>query len=246
MSDRNNEKGAVDQEQLEAFLSTAPPELQGWAEQQRTAASHPVKPGPEPKPQIAKNINKVLVALLVAAIVLLVKEWGTPPVATEANPNVAPHGDMSGASSGMTDFAELDTERETELKAQIEKNPDDVDARYELGKMYSDSGLWQQAQPEYEAVLEREPEHLDALLADGVIQFNLGEIDEAVATWQKAADVAPDRVEPQFNLGFAHLAKEPSDKDSAIAAWKKVIELEPDSDLAKTAQSHIDGVSKES
>lgn len=241
---QSNRKGAVDQEQLETFLATAPPELQAWAQEQRTAATRP--PKKEPKPQIAKNINKVLVALLAAAIVLLVKEWGTPPATPEANPSVAPHGDMSGTDSGMTEFAELDTAREKELQDKIEKDPDDIAARHELAKMYSDSGLWQQSGPEYEAILERAPEDLDALLANGVIQFNLGEIDKAVETWEKAASVAPDRAEPQFNLGFAHLAKEPSDKDSAVAAWKKVIEIEPDSELAKTAQNHIDGVSKES
>lgn len=200
----------------------------------------PAKSAKVEKTSTARGINKVLVALLAAAIVLLVQQWGQP----DATPEVAeaPHGDMSGYE-GMTSFDTLDAVRVTELEAQLEKDPTDLSAKRELAAMHNDAGLWDKAAEYHQLVIEQVPADVDSLLALGVIEFNLGDVDAAEETWLRAVDADPALPEPYFNLGFAYLGKEPSDKDKAIEMWEKLVEVAPDSSLAQTAQTHIDGVS---
>lgn len=193
------------------------------------------------KTSTARGINKVLVALLAAAIVLLVQQWGQP----DAQPEVAqaPHGDMSGYS-GMTNFDALDDDRVAELVAQLESHPDDIGAKRELAELHDDAGLWDQAAEYHAAVIEQEPADVDSLLALGVIQFNLGDVEASEGTWLRAVDADPTLPEPYFNLGFAYLGQEPAQRDKAVEAWEKLIEVAPDSSLAQTARTHIDGITE--
>lgn len=188
----------------------------------------------------ARGINKVLVALLAAAIVLLVQQWGQPDATPDAAQ--APHGDMAGVA-GMTGFAVLDDERVAELEATLENRPDDVDALRELAWLHNEAGLWDEAAEYHRAVLEQEPADVDTLLSLGVIQFNLGDVEAAEATWLRAVDAAPTQPEPYFNLGFAYLGQEPARTQKAVESWEKLIEVAPDSSLAQTARTHIDGIS---
>lgn len=248
----------VDREELDEFLASAPEGLRSWAEAQRSSLQEGAEAdATEPKPKTAakrrqktektstaRGINKVLVALLAAAVVLLVQQWGQPdePAA------VAPHGDLSG-TGGLEGpaggFEALDEERVEELEAELESDPDDIDAKRELATLHNDAGLWNEAAEYHEQVLEQVPADVDSLLALGVIQFNLGDVDAAEDTWQGAVEADPSLPEPYFNLGFAYLSKEPADNAKANEMWQKLIDVAPESELAKTAQSHLDAIAEE-
>lgn len=238
----------VDPKELDAFLATAPESLRAWADAQRDAISS--GPGveeledagtlPDEEPQrkrtskapIASGVNKVLVALLAAAIVLLIQQWGrtTPTAAPSSQPSM----------QVSREFDALDEKKAEELKKKAEEAPTDPAPLRELAKLYHEAGLWQEANEYQLKVLKLAPDDFDALLAVGVFYFNTGDLAKAEQHWVKATEVSPDHPEGYFNLGFVYLAKEPAEKERAVAAWKKVIEVAPESDLAKTAKSHID------
>ncbi len=184
----------------------------------------------------ARGINKVLVAALAAAIVLLVQQWGQPD-APSAGP--APQGDAPVATAG---FSGLDEERVAVLEAALAEDPDDLSANRELARLYNDAGLWNESADYHQRVLEQAPTDLDALLALGVIQFNMGDVDAAEATWLRAVEAHPDQPEPYFNLGFAYLGMEPAQGEEAKEMWETLIAVAPDPELAATARSHIDAL----
>lgn len=259
-----------DPRELEAFLASAPESLREWADAEIAslhskeeagdgapagrggadgapsasadlAGKGPVGKRRKPeKTSTARGINKVLVAALAAAIVLLVQQWGRPAPEPQAAP---PHGDVAAMPSQMTEFEKLDQQRVDELKGVVEKHPDDVAALRELAQLHNKAGLWDEASDYHTQVLEHEPNDVDSLLSLGVIQFNKGQLDEAEATWLRASEAKPDMPEPYFNLGFVYVAKKPSEIDKAKEMWQKLIDVAPDSELAKTAKSHIDSVS---
>ncbi|RRD47203.1 tetratricopeptide repeat protein [Tessaracoccus sp. OH4464_COT-324] len=248
----------VDPKELDAYLATAPPNLREWADAQREQLAlgptlaelteADALPDDETRPPIkaaasgiASGINKVLVALLAAAIVLLVQQWGRPTQQVAQSP----HGDMNAMQQGMTQFAQLDNKRVEELKKQLEDEPNNVAALKELGKLYNDAGQWQESLDFQNKVLALTPDDYDALLASGVIHFNLGELAKAEESWLKATKSAPDKPEGHFNLGFIYLAKEPAEKEKARQSWENLIRIAPDSQLAETAKSHLEQLDKE-
>lgn len=252
MGERAAEAVTVDRQELEEFLASAPESLREWADAQRAVASPgadedavpaaPVRTSNTAGPQqssTARGINKVLVALLAAAIVLLVQQWGQP------EPQPAAQAPQNGIAAGATGFGSLDEARVAELETMLEKDPDDIGAKRELAELHNDAGLWNEAADYHQQVLDQEPDDIDALLALGVIQFNMGDTDAAEASWLRAVDVDPQLPEPYFNLGFAYLGKEPAQNDRAKEMWEKLIAVAPDSELAQTAKSHIDGISGE-
>lgn len=203
----------------------------------------------------AKQINKVLVAALAAAIVIIIQQWGGPSQAGVPNAAEMPDGhpdvsEMEGGAAGqapaggMSEFTEADPEKVAELEKKIEENPKDVAAMSELGSLQHSAGQWEESRKWQERILKIEPDNVDALLALGVIQFNTDQVDEAEKTWKRVSKLAPDQPHSYYNLGFVYLAREPVDNDALRAAWEKVIELDPDSDMAKTASDHLDRLEK--
>ncbi len=237
----------VDPKELDAFLATAPESLKAWADAQRDAIS--AGPGaedledadtlPDDPPRkrasqapLASGVNKVLVALLAAAIVLLIQQWGRQT--QTAAPSSQPSMQIS------QEFAALDEAKAEELKKKAEEKPTDPAPLRELAKLYHEAGLWQEANDYQVKVLKLVPDDFDALLAVGVFYFNTGDLAKAEQHWVKATEASPNQPEGYFNLGFVYLAKEPAEKERAVTAWKKVIEVAPGTELAKTAKSHID------
>ena len=250
----------VDRDELDRFLATAPEGLREWPDAQRDALSDAPsleelsddeEPDEDPaaaapaRPRTtstARGINKVLVALLAAAVVLLVQSWGRTPAQEPAMP--ASHPSVSVSAPAVT-FEELDEQRVAELEAKVKANPDDLASLRELAKLHDAAGLWQEANQYQRTILAKDPKDFDALLADGVYRFNSGDVAGAEQAWTTATKVAPDKPEGYYNLGFAHMARQPADKAGAKAAWEQLIEVAPDSELAATAKAHIERLDKE-
>ncbi len=189
------------------------------------------------------KVNLVLVTLLAAAVVIIVQQMGRPAPTQGASgelPSSHPSISSGAQPSGMTEFDEVDQARVDELTAAAEADPTNVDIRMELGELLLNAGLYQDALVWFNQVLEIDPNHLDGLLASGVAAFNLGMDVEAEAHWLKATEVAPERPQPWYNLGFLYMAQTPPDYDKAEQAWNKVIELAPESELAATAAAHLE------
>lgn len=258
-----------DPEELAAFLASAPASLRGWADEQlalldapATAAALTADEGvgieafvdaedldearaPQGEPDSGSGrpparvgrVNLVLVTLLVAAVVIIIQQWGRPATHPETSaPTSMPSG---SAPSSLATYAPIDAEREAELKAKLEADPSDITSRQELSERYLAAGRFQEAIEHLTIILEADADNLDALLAIGVAEFNTGQDEPAEQHWVRATEVAPDKAEPWFNLGFLYLARTPPDYPAVERAWGKVIELAPGTELAQTAEAHL-------
>ncbi len=256
-------------EQLEAFLASAPDELKAWAQQQlddlgaepvpapadssdavgleavlddADLEPEPVRPvaagpaGDKPRSGVA-GVNKLLVVALVAAIVIAIYAVGNRASSPTASPS---------ASMPVPTASALDQAAVTDLKNKVAANPADIESLRELGRLYYEAGEYQEAAGWQQKIVDQRPDDLDALLALGVAHFNSGNLDLAEKSWTKAAEVAPDRAAPHYNLGFLYLSKTPPDYDRMGQEWAQVVALEPESEMAKTVQGHLGRLSSAS
>ena len=110
----------------------------------------------------------------------------------------------------------------------------------DLGKLYFDSGLYQDAVVQFEKALQLAPDDVEVLLSLGVAEYSLNNYAAAEQHWLRATEVAPALPEPWYNLGFLYLSLDPPDADRAEQAWGKVVELVPGTSMAATAQQLLD------
>lgn len=134
----------------------------------------------------------------------------------------------------------LDTQRIEELTAKLEKAPTDTVAMRDMANTYFQSGQFEDAAVWQAKVLELEPKNSDARLALGAAKFNSGDPAAAEEEWRQVLADEPTNAEAHYNLGFMFLSKNPPDVEGAKAEWAKVNELAPGSELAATAQAHLD------
>ena len=88
------------------------------------------------------------------------------------------------------------------------------------------AGRLAEAERGYRGILERSPDHCDALHLLGVIAFQAGHLHDALALIGRAAALRPDAAPCRNNLGLVleRLGRD----DDAEAAYRKAIELDPD------------------
>jgi len=76
-----------------------------------------------------------------------------------------------------------------------------------------------------EKTLAQRPDDADTLNKLGQVMVSLGQIDEAMARFERAATIAPDKWAYQFNL--AHAASQLLLWDHAVAAYRRAKALQP-------------------
>jgi len=175
--------------------------------------------------------------LLAAGALVLGMAWA---VYTLGDTSGLPEGHPSVSESTAAVQATLDEAKVAQLTARIQADPSDAaslralaEEYFRVGR-YADSATWQAK------IVAQKPDDVDARLILGVAYFNDGQLDAAEEHWTKAADLAPTSPDPWYNLGFLFLSRNPPDCGRVESAWRKVIELAPDSDIARTAQNHLD------
>lgn len=94
----------------------------------------------------------------------------------------------------------------TQLKAELDKDPTNVDKRVLLGNIYYDAEKYDEAIPFYEQALKLQPKDANVLVDLGVCYRFEKRYDEALALFDKALAVEPDKKQALFNkavvLGF--------------------------------------------
>lgn len=76
-----------------------------------------------------------------------------------------------------------------------------------------------------------EPEHPLVQTVEGMLALQAGEVDKAIATLSRAADGAPDDLQPRYALGFAYMAKQHF--AFAEQAFRSVIARLPDAGMLR-------------
>lgn len=123
------------------------------------------------------------------------------------------------------------------MQARLAQTPDDVEALFRLGvafqaqadatpagqvNAYRDS-----ARVAFDAVLERDPQNVRALVHRGLVLEDLNKPADALASYEKAAALAPNDPLPRINLGsllYFQFHKTFEAKNELV----KAIELDPD------------------
>jgi tetratricopeptide (TPR) repeat protein len=80
----------------------------------------------------------------------------------------------------------------------------EVSARFNHAVELQRRGALEEAATEYRALLNANPEYVEALANLGAVLSRLGQYDESVKAYQRALSLAPDATTILFNLGIAH------------------------------------------
>ena len=156
-----------------------------------------------------------------------------------------PAGVGGSASSAQQPAAkQVNQARVAELKATLDKDPKNVDALFELGEMSFEADQWQDAIDWFTRLLEVDPGNLHARTDVGTANFNLGHYDLAKQAWEDVAARDPSDPQVHYNLGFLYANSGTPDLDKAFKEWEMVVQLAPGTDLARTAQAHLDALRK--
>jgi cytochrome c-type biogenesis protein CcmH len=108
---------------------------------------------------------------------------------------------VTGNTPSMAPAAGAVDPEEARAKAAVDKNPDDLEARLDLARVYLGRqdmmGVWNETQ----FVLARNPQHPQALSYQALVRLAMGQSDLALDMMKKALATAPD-----FLDGYVHIA----------------------------------------
>jgi Flp pilus assembly protein TadD len=123
------------------------------------------------------------------------------------------------------------TQQLASLKEAIAKDPNNFDALVQLGGMYMDAAKFPQAAEYLEravAIRDDASTRIDL----GVCYKQTGQLDRALAEFQRAATMAPDQWQPIFNEALVLVDLHRMDEARTLAA--KLQQMKPgDPDVAK-------------
>jgi tetratricopeptide (TPR) repeat protein len=140
----------------------------------------------------------------------------------------------------------VDEAKVADLMAAYQADPTDQTTLLALADEFYAGALYDQAATWLDKLLAISPDHIQGLLARGAVYFNLNDLANARAAWNKVATLEPDNVEVHYDLGFLYLNQAEPDWAGVQAEWTRVIELDPSSPLAQTVRSHLDSLAASS
>lgn len=111
----------------------------------------------------------------------IVQQSGTGPMQGAPNPGAAAAGGPPGPV-----MAEVQRYR-----AQLERNPNDVEALMGLGKLELEAGMYAKAEEGFARVARLQPSNAEALFGEGTAAQALGQRDRAIAAYKHVIDAAP-------------------------------------------------------
>ncbi len=120
-------------------------------------------------------------------------------------------------------------------EALLAHTPDDAMARFQIGVSWHDDNRLAEAVHWYEAQLARTPALAGVWLNLGAAHFELGDIDAALAAWQRAHLAAPDDVRPLSRAAAA--LGERAALPEAIERLSRAIAIEPASATLRFARA---------
>ena len=134
---------------------------------------------------------------------------------------------IAGPSEESQRKASVDHEGEIkQLKAALEKDPNDLPTLIELGNAYFDSDRYQEAIEVYLKALAVDPKNPDVRTDMGIMYRKLGQFDKAIEAFRQAAQDQPMHANSRFNLGIV-LKYDKNDLKGAVQAWEEFLKLEP-------------------
>ncbi len=116
----------------------------------------------------------------------------------------------------------------TGLKKVIEKNPNDVEAVYDLGRSYLEQDDYKNAVPEYQKAVALNPTRNTWMYELGLLYYNIGDFKNALSYFIMAEKAGYTKSNDFYeNIGFAYLNT--GDVVSGIKNLSTVLERNPNS-----------------
>ena len=114
---------------------------------------------------------------------------------------------------------------ESNFKRSIKIYPEYINALYNLGVFYFETGRPELAFKTYSDLIKIKPDHVNSLNNMGTILFNLKQYDNAIIYLNKVLEINPNHSDALVNIGaISHNTGNPT---KAIAYYKKALENAP-------------------
>ncbi len=125
-----------------------------------------------------------------------------------------------------------------QIKAELAKDPKNVEKRVMLGNIYFDAQKWSEAIPWYEEAVKLAPNNTDVLVDLGVCYRNSGRPDEALSMFKKALKLDPNKKQAMYNEVVVY-AFDKKDPVQARALMAKLQKAYPDDAMVKKLSEAI-------
>jgi Flp pilus assembly protein TadD len=131
-------------------------------------------------------------------------------------------------------FEKKSTADTGELNATVSATPNPLPSELQDVAIAAQKNLRQRkyrtAEKQYQTILDKNPNNVDALSNLGVVYFRTGKIGTAESTLKKALAIAPNDASVLTTLGIVHYRQ--SKFDEALSELRKAIEINPNSATA--------------
>ena len=125
-----------------------------------------------------------------------------------------------------------------QLQAFLATNPENADARVQLGNTYFDSGQWEKAINEYLKALGKNPKDANVRTDLGICYRELGQYDRALEEFKRAAADDRTHVNSRFNAGVVyHFDKK--DYKNAKKAWEEYLRVAPSGERTEEVKGYL-------
>lgn len=117
------------------------------------------------------------------------------------------------------------------LEAGLKLNPDSIEALFDLGNTYLMLQRYDDAIASYDVAFTQQEDFWPAINNIGLIEYEQGDVQGAIASWNKALEVDPDAVEPKLAIAVALYATGQPERawqlgEEALALDRKYAELD--------------------
>jgi cytochrome c-type biogenesis protein CcmH/NrfG len=203
----------------------------------RTVTAKPAGSKARARDRRARTLRRAAAVVVVAAaaVVIAIAGYNYGPGAIAAASQPSP----SAAAAAASPAPSLDTATVATLMEKIAANPNDVTSLLGLANAYFTAEDYQTASDWATKATVADPKSVDAFVALGASQYNLGNEAAAEIAWKQAIVLDPKNIEAHYDLGFLYFAAQPQDQADAIKEWQTVVDLDPTSDLATSLKAHL-------
>jgi cytochrome c-type biogenesis protein CcmH/NrfG len=145
----------------------------------------------------------------------------------------------SDAAAGGRQAPVLDQGRVQALENVIKSDPNNAEARVQLGNAYFDAERYPDAIKWYEDALKVDPKNVNASTDLGVSYYYSNQPDRALQQFDYSLKLDPNHTKTLLNQGIVR-AFGKQDLPGATASWEKVLEVAPGSPEAQAAKRALD------
>lgn len=117
-------------------------------------------------------------------------------------------------------------QRINELKRRVQAQPKDVEALLELGDLYRQASMWEQASEFYGRAVQADPDNIDLARALAYMYQDNGRCEEAVPHYQRAIEATPGNPDLLTDLGVCYRSL--GQYDRALELFRRASGLDPE------------------